>query len=249
MAGFPNASPSSSPFLLHLHQPQPNDLPEPPELEKNEWETAQGSANGDVQGRRPRGRPAGSKNKPKPPVMISRESANTLRAHILEVGHGCDVFNSVAEYTEKRRCGICILSGSGMVTDVSLRQPAAAGGAVAFLAGRFEILSLSGSFLPRPAPPGATSLTVFLAGSQGQVVGGSVVGGLTACGPVVVIAASFTDAAYDRVGVEGEEGLLMQQPPADESGGGGGGFGLPLYNIPGNSLMGGLAGMHDPNPN
>ncbi|KAL6323319.1 hypothetical protein AAG906_029326 [Vitis piasezkii] len=246
MAGFPNGSPSSSPFHLHLHQPQLNNLPDPPEPEKNEWNTAQFPCDGDVLARRPRGRPPGSKNKPKPPVVISRESTNTLRAHILEVGHGCDVFQSVAEYTEKRRCGICILSGSGMVTDVSLRQPAAAGGAVAFLQGRFEILSLSGSFLPRPAPPGATSLTVFLAGSQGQVVGGSVVGGLTACGPVVVIAASFTDVAYDRVGVDGEEGLLLQ-PPEDESGGG---CGLPSYNFPGiNNLMGGLVGMPDPNPN
>ncbi|KAK7394610.1 hypothetical protein VNO78_15142 [Psophocarpus tetragonolobus] len=47
-------------------------------------------------GRRPRGRPPGSKNKPKPPVIITRESENTIRAHILEVCSGCDVFDSVA---------------------------------------------------------------------------------------------------------------------------------------------------------
>ncbi|KAF3449453.1 hypothetical protein FNV43_RR10181 [Rhamnella rubrinervis] len=179
---------------------------------------------GDIVGRRPRGRPPGSKNKPKPPVIITRESANTLRAHILEVGNGCDVFDCVATYARRRQRGICILSGSGTVTNVTLRQPAAAG-AIVTLHGRFEILSLSGSFLPPPAPPGATSLTIFLAGGQGQVVGGSVVGELTASGPVIVIAASFTNVAYERLPLEEDEQLQMQPPTSQSSGGGGSGGG------------------------
>lgn len=201
---------------------------------------------GDIVGRRPRGRPPGSKNKPKPPVIITRESANTLRAHILEVGNGCDVFDCVATYARRRQRGICILSGTGTVTNVSLRQPAAAG-AVVTLHGRFEILSLSGSFLPPPAPPGATSLTIFLAGGQGQVVGGSVVGELTAAGPVIVIASSFTNVAYERLPLEEEEQLQIQPQAGSQgsggSGGGGGGVGnnnpfpdpssgLPFFNLP-----------------
>ena len=59
------------------------------------------------------------------------------------------------------------------------------------LHGRFEILSLLGSILPPPAPLGITGLTIYLAGPQGQVVGGGVVGGLIASGPVVLMAASF----------------------------------------------------------
>lgn len=199
---------------------------------------------GDIVGRRPRGRPPGSKNKPKPPVIITRESANTLRAHILEVGSGCDVFDAVATYARRRQRGICILSGSGTVTNVTLRQPAGAG-AVVSLHGRFEILSLSGSFLPPPAPPGATSLTVFLSGGQGQVVGGSVVGELTAAGPVIVIAASFTNVAYERLPLEeedqGQVPMQAQAPGGAGSGGGGGGggsgfgdpsAGLPFFNLP-----------------
>lgn len=187
-------------------------------------------------GRRPRGRPAGSKNKPKPPVIITRESANTLRAHILEVSSGCDVFDTVATYARKRQRGICILSGSGTVNNVSLRQPAAAG-SVLTLQGRFEILSLSGSFMPPPAPPGATSLTIYLAGGQGQVVGGNVVGALIASGPVIVIAASFTNVAYERLPLEEEEALQMQTPVSQPSGGGGNNFqdqslGLPFFNLP-----------------
>jgi predicted DNA-binding protein with PD1-like motif len=213
-----------------------------------------GGGNGDVVGRRPRGRPAGSKNKPKPPVIITRESANTLRAHILEVGSGCDVFDCVSTYARRRQRGVCVLSGSGVVTNVTLRQPSAPAGAVVALQGRFEILSLSGSFLPPPAPPGATSLTIFLAGGQGQVVGGNVVGALYAAGPVIVIAASFANVAYERLPLEEEEtqpsppGLQMQPPGGADGAGGmvGGPFppdpsaaGLPFFNLPLNNLGGG----------
>ncbi|KAL3570137.1 hypothetical protein D5086_027386 [Populus alba] len=89
--------------------------------------TAANSGPGDIMARRPRGRPPGSKNKEKPPIIITRESANTLRAHILEVGNGCDVFECVGNYARRRQRGICILSGAGTVTNVSIRQPAAAG--------------------------------------------------------------------------------------------------------------------------
>ncbi|XP_059651012.1 AT-hook motif nuclear-localized protein 23-like [Cornus florida] len=178
----------------------------------------------DVMSRRPRGRPAGSKNKPKPPVIITRESPNTLRAHILEVSSGCDVFESVANFARKRQQGICVLTGSGTVTNVTLRQPAAVGGVVT-LHGRFEILSLSGSFLPPPAPPGATSLTIYLAGGQGQVVGGNVVGALIASGPVIVISASFSNVAYERLPLDEDE-------PTSSGGGGGVGVGGGSHSFP-----------------
>lgn len=160
--------------------------------------------------RRPRGRPAGSKNKPKPPIIITRDSANALRAHVMEIANGCDVGESVAAFARRRQRGVCILSGSGTVTNVTLRQPAAPG-AIVTLHGRFEILSLSGSFLPPPAPPSATGLTIYLAGGQGQVVGGTVVGQLLASGPVVIMAASFGNAAYERLPLEEEEPPLPLQ--------------------------------------
>ncbi|KAE8672192.1 hypothetical protein F3Y22_tig00111848pilonHSYRG00079 [Hibiscus syriacus] len=43
------------------------------------------------------------------------------------VGNGCDISDCVANYARRRQRGICILCGSGAVTNVSLRQPAAAG--------------------------------------------------------------------------------------------------------------------------
>lgn len=178
-------------------------------------------------GRRPRGRPMGSKNKPKPPIVVTKDTPNSLKSHVLEIKSGSDIIESIAAFANRRSCGVSVLSGSGIVTNVTLRQPAAVtvAGGVITLHGRFEILSLSGAFLPAPnSPVGATGLTVYLAGSQGQVVGGNVVGELIASGPVIVIAASFANATFERLPIvendeEEEEnnvneGMQMQLPTA-----------------------------------
>ncbi|XP_028792246.1 AT-hook motif nuclear-localized protein 20-like [Neltuma alba] len=212
--------------------------------------------------RRPRGRPPGSKNKPKPPIFVTRDSPNALRSHVMEVAGGADVAESVAQFARRRQRGVCVLSGSGSVANVTLRQPAAPGALVA-LHGRFEILSLTGAFLPGPAPPGSTGLTIYLAGGQGQVVGGSVVGSLVAAGPVMVIAATFANATYERLPLDDEDEGGSAAGQGGGSGGGGSspqaqpGIGssgghlqggipdpssLPLYNLPPNLLPNGGGG-------
>ncbi|XP_071686938.1 AT-hook motif nuclear-localized protein 16-like [Rutidosis leptorrhynchoides] len=157
--------------------------------------------------RRSRGRPAGSKNKPKPPIIITRESANTLRAHAMEVSPGCDVIESLANFARKKQCGISVLSATGCVTNVALRQssPTSGSGPIVTLYGQFEILSLIGSVLPPPAPPGVTGLDIYLAGPQGQLVGGVISGPLIAYGSVVIMAATFKNATFDRLPNEKQE--------------------------------------------
>ncbi|KAF5467342.1 hypothetical protein F2P56_017172 [Juglans regia] len=204
-------------------------------------------------GRRPRGRPPGSKNKPRPPIVITKESPNALRSHVLEISSGSDIAECIATFANRRHRGVSVLSGSGIVTNVTLRQAAAPGGMIS-LNGRFEILSLSGAFLPAPSPPGAMGLTVYLAGGQGQVVGGSVVGALVASGPVMVIAATFTNATYERLPLEDDpaagEGMQVQQQSGMNPGTTGNsvcpGLGeaavaasLPVYNLPPNLVPNG----------
>ncbi|KAL4378103.1 hypothetical protein GQ457_02G033950 [Hibiscus cannabinus] len=201
----------------------------------------------EVSTRRPRGRPAGSKNKPKPPIFVTRDSPNALKSHVMEIANGSDVAETLAHFARRRQRGVSVLSGTGTVTNVTLRQPSAPG-AVMALHGRFEILSLTGAFLPGPAPPGSTGLTIYLAGGQGQVVGGSVVGSLVASGPVMVIAATFSNATYERLpleeeeegggGAQGQLGGSGGSPPGIGSGSGGhqqggiggDGSGLQVYN-------------------
>ncbi|KAI3875835.1 hypothetical protein MKX03_023758 [Papaver bracteatum] len=232
-----------------------NDNPDEDGDNDREGDDQNQMGDGGSGGRRPRGRPAGSKNKPKPPIIITRESPNALRSHVLEISSGSDISETISTFARRRQRGVCILSGNGVVTNVTLRQPTAPD-AVVTLHGRFEILSLSGAFLPAPSPPVATGLTIYLAGGQGQVVGGCVVGELIASGPVMVIAATFTNATYERLPIEdeptGEGGAQLPQTSGvnlENSGGGvsasqqshglgGGGLteqsSMPLYNLPPN---------------
>jgi len=146
--------------------------------------------------RRRRGRPPGSKNKPKPPVIVTRDSENALQSHVLEVSLGADVMESLSTYACRRGRGVCVLSGTGTVANVTLRQPA---GSVLTFTGRFEIVSITGTVLPPPAPPGSDGLSVYLAGAQGQVVGGIVVAPLVAWSDVVLVATSFAKAMLERL--------------------------------------------------
>ncbi|CAN4107069.1 unnamed protein product [Withania somnifera] len=207
--------------------------------------------------RRPRGRPLGSKNKPKPPIVVTKETPNSLKSHVLEIKSGSDIIESIATFANRRGRGVSVLSGSGIVNNVTLRQPAGADGVIT-LHGRFEILSLSGAFLPaQNYPVGATGVTVYLSGSQGQVVGGNVVGELIASGPVMIIAATFTNATFERLPLEDQdeddkeennvnEGMQMQLLTTSRVGNGN--FvglqtedpslstSLPVYNLPTNVL-------------
>lgn len=241
--GMPGMDPAANSPLLHKSDLEISNNNKRGGDEDEDRDTGDEPREGAVEvgTRRPRGRPPGSKNKPKPPIFVTRDSPNALRSHVMEVASGTDVAESIAIFARRRQRGVCVLSGSGSVANVTLRQPAAPGAVVA-LHGRFEILSLTGAFLPGPAPPGSTGLTVYLAGGQGQVVGGSVVGSLVAAGPVMVIAATFANATYERLPLEEEEeagqgqiqGGSGNSPPA--MGGGGSGLAdpssLPMYNIP-----------------
>ncbi|KAE9611999.1 putative PPC domain-containing protein [Lupinus albus] len=184
--------------------------------------------------RRPRGRPAGSKNKPKPPIFVTRESPNVLRSHVMEIANGADIADSLIQFARKRQSGVCILSGSGNVVNVTLRQPMVSGAVVA-LHGRYEILSLTGSFLPGLSSPDTIGLTIYLAGGQGQVVGGGVVGPVVAAGPVMIMAATFSNATYERLPLEeedeeGEGSSPGGKKPARVSIRDGGTLLIPMYN-------------------
>nr|GEW06409.1 AT-hook motif nuclear-localized protein 16-like [Tanacetum cinerariifolium] len=168
--------------------------------------------------RRPRGRPAGSKNKPKPPIIVTRENANTLRAHAMEICPGCDVGESLATFARRKQHGICILSATGCVTNVTLRQssPSSGTGPIVTLHGHFDILSLMGSVLPPPAPPGVTGLDIYLAGPQGQLVGGAIAGPLIASGPVVIMAATFMNATFDRLPIDENKEKAVTMVPHNQ---------------------------------
>ncbi|KAJ6799875.1 AT-hook motif nuclear-localized protein 10-like [Iris pallida] len=113
--------------------------------------------------------------------------------HVITIKTGEDVSSKIMSFSQNGPRAVCILSANGAISNVTLRQAATSGGTVTY-EGRFEILSLSGSFLlseiggQRSRTGG---LSVSLAGPDGRVLGGGVAGQLTAASPVQVVVGSF----------------------------------------------------------
>ncbi|KAK4389905.1 AT-hook motif nuclear-localized protein 10 [Sesamum angolense] len=104
-----------------------------------------------------------------------------------------DIASKIMAFSQQGPRTVCILSANGAICNVTLRQPAMSGGTVTY-EGRFEIISLSGSFLLSESNGNRSrtgGLSVSLAGSDGRVLGGGVAGMLKAASPVQVIVGSF----------------------------------------------------------
>ncbi|CAI9116158.1 OLC1v1017238C1 [Oldenlandia corymbosa var. corymbosa] len=181
--------------------------------------------------RRPRGRPPGSKNKPKPPVIITRDTEPSMSPYILEISGGVDILETIMTFCRKRNTGLCILNGSGTVSNVTLRQPSTTPGASVTFHGRFDILSLSATILPptngySASGSGSVSsgiangFTISLAGPQGQVVGGTVMGPLFTAGTVFLVAATFNSPLFHKLPLEEER---VQHSGSAAAGGSSGG--------------------------
>ncbi|KAI4369948.1 hypothetical protein MLD38_018339 [Melastoma candidum] len=145
---------------------------------------------GDIPVKKHRGRPPG----------VGKKQLNALGAggigftpHVILVKAGEDIASKITSFTQQGPRTVCILSANGAVSNVTLRQPAMSVGTVSY-EGRFEIISISGSFLFSEDDGNRSrneSISVSLAGSDGRVVGGIVAGMLIAAGPVQVIVGSF----------------------------------------------------------
>ncbi|CAN6196432.1 unnamed protein product [Urochloa humidicola] len=146
-------------------------------------------------GPKKRGRPKGSTNKKHVPGLLGNigSAGAGFTPHVIFVQTGEDVSAKIMSFSQHGTRAVCILSANGAISNVTLRQSATSGGTVTY-EGRFEILSLSGSFLltenggHRSRTGG---LSVSLAGPDGRVLGGSVAGLLTAASPVQIVAGSF----------------------------------------------------------
>lgn len=152
--------------------------------------------------KRGRGRPIGSMNKPQPKVEVVENLASNwvscsvganFMPHVITVAAGEDVTMKIISFSQQGPRAICVLSANGVISNVTLRQPDSSGGTLTY-EGRFEILSLSGSFMPSEI--GGTrsrsgGMSVSLASPDGRVVGGGVAGLLVAATPVQVVVGSF----------------------------------------------------------
>ncbi|KAH7519571.1 hypothetical protein FEM48_Zijuj08G0051100 [Ziziphus jujuba var. spinosa] len=151
-------------------------------------------------GKRGKGRSGGSEFKQHKRVGMEHlgewnacNIGSNFMPHIITVNAGEDVTMKVISFSQQGPRAICILSANGVISNVTLRQPDSSGGTLTY-EGRFEILSLSGSFMPTESQ-GTRSrsggMSVSLASPDGRVVGGGVAGLLVAASPVQVVVGSF----------------------------------------------------------
>nr|GEX85703.1 AT-hook motif nuclear-localized protein 5-like [Tanacetum cinerariifolium] len=113
--------------------------------------------------------------------------------HIIHVSVGEDVAEKILSFAKQRPRALCILSGNGTVSAVTLAQFSSSGGTLTY-EGRFEILCLSGSYLlsENGGPQNRTGgLSISACSGDGKVFGGAIGGRLVASSPVQVMVCSF----------------------------------------------------------
>lgn len=196
-------------------------------------------------GKKPRGRPPGSLNKQHP--AASGSPGVGFMPHILDVKAGEDVLAKLMWFSQNSTRAICILSANGAISNVTLQQSATSGGTVTY-EGRFEILSLSGSFMVCETDGQRSrtgGLSVSLCGPDGRVLGGNVAGLLTAASPIQMIIGSFIPASQKQTRIGGVNESQVVNTPVNvgtTSGSSGGGIGSPLVHS-NNSNPQGMASM------
>ncbi|RLN05327.1 AT-hook motif nuclear-localized protein 7-like [Panicum miliaceum] len=125
--------------------------------------------------------------------MVACSAGANFTPHIITVAPGEDVTMKVISFSQQGPRAICILSANGVISNVTLRQPDSSGGTLTY-EGRFELLSLSGSFMPTEnsgTRSRSGGMSVSLASPDGRVVGGGVAGLLVAASPVQIVVGSF----------------------------------------------------------
>lgn len=165
--------------------------------------------------KRPRGRPPGSGNKQQP--AASGLPGAGFMPHILDVKPGEDVLAKLVWFSQNSTRALCVLSASGSISNITLQQTATSGGTVTY-EGRFEILSLSGSFMVSESDGQRSrtgGLSVALSGPDGRVLGGNVAGLLTAATPVQVIVGSFIPANQRQGKGKGSNEAEVVSAPAN----------------------------------
>ncbi|KAL4576670.1 hypothetical protein LXL04_012768 [Taraxacum kok-saghyz] len=111
--------------------------------------------------------------------------------HVITVTAGEDIGQKIMSFMQQSKQEMCVLSASGSISNASLSQPVTSGGNIAY-EGRFDILSLCGSYVRTDFGGSTGGLSICLSSNDGHIIGGNIDGPLIAAGPVQVIVGTFS---------------------------------------------------------
>ncbi|XP_020992836.1 AT-hook motif nuclear-localized protein 11-like [Arachis duranensis] len=131
--------------------------------------------------------------------FVAETAGGSFTPHVMIVGTGEDVVSRILSFFQKGPRVVCILSATGSVSSVVIRQP---GGLLRY-EGRFEILSLSGSCTYINGTGNAYRkdgmLSVSLAKPDGMVFGGGIENSLIAAAPIQLVLATFKQNISNQI--------------------------------------------------
>ncbi|CAO2833181.1 unnamed protein product [Amaranthus hypochondriacus] len=109
-----------------------------------------------------------------------------FKPRVINVASGEDVCQKILSLIQQTKRGLCILSAKGFTSSASLHPPTTFG-----KNGYRQILSLTGSVVYPHSGELTGGLSATLLDTDGQIVGGCLVGPLIAAGPVEVCVGTF----------------------------------------------------------
>lgn len=142
-----------------------------------------------------RGRPLGSKNRPKPPTNFKEDRNTRMEIVCIEIPTGRDIVGALVKYARRRQVDMTVLRGNGFVSHVTFLRPESRAH-VPPMVGPFEMTSLFGTYcghVPSQSinDPPCSSFSIFLSGNGARVYGGIVGGEVIAAKPIWITAALF----------------------------------------------------------
>ncbi|CAJ2634303.1 unnamed protein product [Trifolium pratense] len=156
--------------------------------------------------KKPRGRPLGSKNRPKPPPAPLTKIAS------FEIPTGMDIVGILINYARQQKCGITVVSGFGLISSVTFLDPVSRTPTFPVV-GPFHMTSMFGTYVnpnchsvsPRFIKhPICSYFSICLAGNGADVYGGIVGGQVITAGVVSITTSLFrTPEIHQAVSVNG----------------------------------------------
>ncbi|XP_071700794.1 AT-hook motif nuclear-localized protein 5-like [Rutidosis leptorrhynchoides] len=165
---------------------------------------------------RKRGRPPGSGRKQRLANVgewMSNSAGSAFNTHTIHVSAGEDVAEKIYLFSQRKPRALCVLSGTGSVSVVTLSQHTSSRPVT--YEGRFEILCLSGCYLV--PENGSTKnriggLSISVCCGDGSVIGGAIGGRLVASNSVQVVVCSFVHGGDNNV-----KGRTQNEAPSTDN--------------------------------